>query len=446
MLSPACRLPGSQRTPCWSRAGEKPAKPASDCSRLLLQRGKERRGAGASNSRLPTCTSPAGLGTAPGASIFSARIPRDVRGPRCSLLPREHLPAAARIPPGMESLSSSLKKKATEQHYRAEVMITGEQLRLRLHDGKLVKDRRYHLRTYPNCFVAKELTDWLIDHKEAPDRETGIRLMQKLMDHYIIHHVCDEHSDYKDAKLLYRFRKDDGTFPLSKDVKVFMRGQSLYEKLVSVEESILKVREENSVKYQRTFLGCEMIDWLVQEGEAENRKEAVELGRALLEHGIIQHGITSLTVTSSTNSGSTFDGGAVSQNYSMRTLLAPSPRAQTAPSVFASSTRTQETPAFSPSRPTRRSKLSQRFEGAASLPLLETPTPTLALLLCWCSLLWPSATPNQVWASALPCRCTGYSFYSFRATQASGPNPFTVTLVTCKRRGSPSPLSLDLRS
>lgn len=57
-----------------------------------------------------------------------------------------------------------------------------------------------------------------------------------------------------------------------------------------MDESILKVREENSVKYQRTFLGCEMIDWLIQEGEAENRKEAVELGQALLEHGIIQHG------------------------------------------------------------------------------------------------------------------------------------------------------------
>ncbi|XP_044515581.1 DEP domain-containing mTOR-interacting protein-like [Gracilinanus agilis] len=161
--------------------------------------------------------------------------------------------------------------------------------RLRLHDGKLIKDRRYHLRTYPNCFVAKELTDWLIDHKEAPDRETGIRLMQKLMDHYIIHHVCDEHSDYKDAKLLYRFRKDDGTFPLNKDVKVFLRGQSLYEALVSADDSILKVREEKAVRYQRAFLGCEMVDWLTQEGEAASRKEAVELCRALLEHGIIQH-------------------------------------------------------------------------------------------------------------------------------------------------------------
>lgn len=54
-----------------------------------------------------------------------------------------------------------------------------------------------------------------------------------------------------------------------------------------------------------------------------------------------------MIVTSSTNSGSTFDGGGVLQSYSTRTVLVPSPRAQTAPSVFASSTRTQATPAFS---------------------------------------------------------------------------------------------------
>ncbi|KAG2461497.1 DEP domain-containing mTOR-interacting protein isoform X1 [Polypterus senegalus] len=189
----------------------------------------------------------------------------------------------------MESIVNSVKKKATERHHKAEVMIAGEQLRLRLHDAKLIKDRRYHLRTYPNCFVARELTDWLIDHKEAPDRETAMKLMQKLMSHNIIHHVCDEYSDFKDAKLLYRFRKDDGTFPLSKEVKVFMRGQSLYENLIGSEQSIMKVREENGMKYQRTFPGCEMIDWLIQNGEADSRKEAVELCRALLEHGIIQH-------------------------------------------------------------------------------------------------------------------------------------------------------------
>lgn len=189
----------------------------------------------------------------------------------------------------MDSLQSSVKKKATEIHYKAEVLITGEQLRLRLHDGKLIKDRRYNLRTYPNCFVAKEVMDWLIDHKEAPDRGTAIKLMQKLMDHNIIHHVCDGHSEFKDAKLLYRFRKDDGTFPLSKEVKVFMRGQSLYEKLINSENTIMKLQEENGVKYHRSVSGCDMIDWLMKEGEASSRKEAVELCRRELEHGIIQH-------------------------------------------------------------------------------------------------------------------------------------------------------------
>ena len=181
----------------------------------------------------------------------------------------------------------------------------------------MIKDRRHHLRTYPNCFVAKELIDWLIEHKEAMDRETAIKIMQKLLDQSIVHHgelaprcfpprrrggvfldllgifregaapprvsgpgrlqptcyqtltfappffmpvaaviavatvslvhvgenptnprplltcvflVCDEHRDFKDMKLFYRFRKDDGTFPLDSEAKVFMRGQRIYEK------------------------------------------------------------------------------------------------------------------------------------------------------------------------------------------------------------------------
>jgi len=41
--------------------------------------------------------------------------------------------------------------------------------------------------------------------------------------------VCDKWSVFKDAKYLYRFRKDDGTFPFNIEVKIFMRGQRLYE-------------------------------------------------------------------------------------------------------------------------------------------------------------------------------------------------------------------------
>ncbi|XP_023386546.1 DEP domain-containing mTOR-interacting protein-like, partial [Pteropus vampyrus] len=171
-------------------------------------------------------------------------------------------------------------------------MYVGElngETRLRLHEEKVIKDRRHHLKTYPNCFVAKELIDWLIEHKEASDRETAIKLMQKLADRGIIHHVCDEHKEFKDVKLFYRFRKDDGTFPLDNEVKAFMRGQRLYEKLMSPENTLLQPREEEGVKYERTFMASEFLDWLVQEGEATTRKEAEQLCHRLMEYGIIQH-------------------------------------------------------------------------------------------------------------------------------------------------------------
>ncbi|KAG8007414.1 DEP domain-containing mTOR-interacting protein [Nibea albiflora] len=185
--------------------------------------------------------------------------------------------------------TSSIRRKAVARQHKGEVMIAGEQLRLRLHDGKLIKDRRYHLRTYPNCFVAQELIDWLVSHREVPDRATAVCLLQHLMDHDIVHHVCDKRTVFKDAKLLYRFRKDDGTFPFNTEVKIFMRGQRLYEHLIGEKNSILQLREEHGVAYQCSFPGCQLIDWLLQNGEAESRRRGLELCRALQEHGIIQH-------------------------------------------------------------------------------------------------------------------------------------------------------------
>ncbi|XP_056330850.1 DEP domain-containing mTOR-interacting protein [Danio aesculapii] len=189
----------------------------------------------------------------------------------------------------MDGIGNTMQKKAAELERMAEVLVTGEQLRLRLHEAKVIKDRRHHLRTYPNCFLGKEIVDWLIEHKEASDRDTANKIMQKLLDHSIIHHVCDEHKEFKDMKLFYRFRKDDGTFALDSEAKVFMRGQRIYEKLMNTENNLLQTREEEGVMYERTLVASEFIDWLLQEGEMPYRDESEQLGRRLLEHGIIQH-------------------------------------------------------------------------------------------------------------------------------------------------------------
>lgn len=60
--------------------------------------------------------------------------------------------------------------------------------------------------------------------------------------------------------------------------------------LTGDKNSILQLREEHGVAHQRSFPGCQLIDWLLQNGEAESRRQGLELCRALQEHGIIQHG------------------------------------------------------------------------------------------------------------------------------------------------------------
>uniref|UniRef100_A0A8C2DR00 Si:dkeyp-97e7.9 n=1 Tax=Cyprinus carpio TaxID=7962 RepID=A0A8C2DR00_CYPCA len=116
---------------------------------------------------------------------------------------------------------------------------------------KLIKDCRHHLRKYPNCSVAQGRTYPL----EVPDRESAVHQKQRW-------------PVFKDAKL-YRFRKDDSTFPFNIEVNVFMHGQRMYEQL-------LQLRQEKGVAYEPSFPGYMLIDWLLQNGEIE-------------KHGIIQH-------------------------------------------------------------------------------------------------------------------------------------------------------------
>ncbi|XP_042590058.1 DEP domain-containing mTOR-interacting protein isoform X1 [Cyprinus carpio] len=107
--------------------------------------------------------------------------------------------------------------------------------------------------------------------------------------HLFIFIVCDKWPVFKDAQYLYRFRKDDGTFPFNIEVKIFMRGQRLYEHLITSKDSILQTRQEKGVAYDRSFPGYMLIDWLLQNGEIESRREGLDLCKALLKHGIIQH-------------------------------------------------------------------------------------------------------------------------------------------------------------
>ncbi|CAN0217306.1 unnamed protein product [Lampetra fluviatilis] len=166
------------------------------------------------------------------------------------------------------------------------VFLIGDQLRQRMHKDKVIKDRRHHLRTYPNCFVGRELVDWLFESEEVEDRPSAVCCMQVLMAHNIVHHVSDEHKDFKDAKLFYRFRRDDGTYTLNYGVRMFLRGQRIFEKQNS---PMLRTRGDDASVYELVFLGFQLVTWLLWESEATNREDATQLCQRMFDHYIIRN-------------------------------------------------------------------------------------------------------------------------------------------------------------
>jgi hypothetical protein len=73
--------------------------------------------------------------------------------------------------------------------------------------GVKIKDRRYRLRTYSQCFVGSEAVDWMRD-RFLISRAEAIQLGQRLMDAKHIHHVVDDH-EFKDGYFFYRFYWDE---------------------------------------------------------------------------------------------------------------------------------------------------------------------------------------------------------------------------------------------
>ncbi|XP_077106568.1 DEP domain-containing mTOR-interacting protein [Ranitomeya variabilis] len=189
----------------------------------------------------------------------------------------------------MEILSSSFQKKAATYQKETEIILAGEQLRLRLHNSKLIKERRRISFTYPNCFVANEVISWLIKHKEATDRETAIKIMQVFMDSKLIHHACDEYEKFEDEPFYYRFRGDDGTLDFTELIRIAFRSQRLFEMMMEEEDCILQVREEDSAQYKRAFIGSQIVDWLVDRCEVASRADGEKLCRTMLQYGIIHH-------------------------------------------------------------------------------------------------------------------------------------------------------------
>ncbi|XP_065061789.1 DEP domain-containing mTOR-interacting protein-like isoform X2 [Rhopilema esculentum] len=171
-----------------------------------------------------------------------------------------------------------------------QILIIGEQLRLRMHEeAGLIGDRRYHFRTYTCCIVGKDAVDWMVRTKEVTSRENAVKCMRLLQDNGVLHHVCDDHV-FKDEYLFYKFRVDDGTLFIEPELEIYSKGIKLHQRICAAEDSfITSNNSKQKGKPSHSFTGTELVSWLIENGETKNHTEALDLGEQLMKVGILRN-------------------------------------------------------------------------------------------------------------------------------------------------------------
>jgi Domain found in Dishevelled, Egl-10, and Pleckstrin (DEP) len=151
-----------------------------------------------------------------------------------------------------------------------------------------VTTHRYRLQNYRGTFIGSEAVDFLVNSSMAKCRKDAVALGRRFCKELqLFHHIKREH-DFKDDFLFYRYNDDDsmdksGSSVFSDSVA---SDHLSTEKLESVAQAMrrdlpLKNRRRLQRSYKNTFLGTEVVDYLVRTSVATSRKEAVQLGREL---------------------------------------------------------------------------------------------------------------------------------------------------------------------
>ena len=67
-----------------------------------------------------------------------------------------------------------------------------------------IRDRKYHCKTYKECFIGLDAVAYMISSGLAANEEAAIALGNRLIDSNYLHHVVRDHT-FKNEKLFYRF-------------------------------------------------------------------------------------------------------------------------------------------------------------------------------------------------------------------------------------------------
>ena len=186
--------------------------------------------------------------------------------------------------------------------------------------GVPVRDRKYHARSYPKCFVGKEAVSFMVKAGMATSREEAVKLGLTLCNEFnLFEHVCREH-EFKDGYYFYRFigkRKrfvpmidecaatlalnealmgmdDDDGDEQSTTSTTSIEDDDLHD-LKEIGKALeagveVKNRKWHLRTYSDCFIGADAVTFLIINGYVRTRPDAVKLGRRVASSlNLFQH-------------------------------------------------------------------------------------------------------------------------------------------------------------
>ncbi|ETO10217.1 hypothetical protein RFI_27161, partial [Reticulomyxa filosa] len=183
-----------------------------------------------------------------------------------------------------------------------------EQLIQKMRQGLEVKNRKWWLRMYRNCWIGSDAVKWMLDNKQElhiENEDEALALGNMLLEKHKIQHATQQQPQHRftNAYSFYQFVNDCEDCDIVKcqqsiltwdDSRLYTVAQEIYDH-VEIKDRLYHLRP-----YVQCFLGAEVVHFLVQYGHAFTIRqdnniyiyvyiEAVAIGRRLMKRKIIAH-------------------------------------------------------------------------------------------------------------------------------------------------------------
>ncbi len=152
---------------------------------------------------------------------------------------------------------------------------------MRVPGGLDIRDRMFHLRMYPHCFVGREAVDWMVQHARI-SRADAVQQGRRLLALGLMTHVLDEH-DFEDAELFYRLASPSDASLASTPAPVALRAR-----LQAQDGMRTRAHARGLVRHSGCLTGAEIVRWIVSSHRV-SRPMARQWALQLMREGVIRH-------------------------------------------------------------------------------------------------------------------------------------------------------------